>query len=74
MIKRGEKGGTIFKRGDFGASTSEDFVVRISRKSSPNEDLECGCLSNLTIFEFLEPSLWVVLMYVQKEREREVVG
>ena len=55
-------------------TSSEVFVVRISRKNSPNEDLECGCLSNPAIVEFLEPSLWVVLMYGQKEREREVVG
>ena len=31
---------------------------------------ECGCLCHATIAEFLEPSLWVVLMYDQKERGR----
>ena len=44
-------------------STSEIFVVCVSRKSSLNEGLECGCLSHATIAEFLEPFVWVVLMY-----------
>ena len=43
--------------------TSEVFVVRLSWKSSLNKGLECGCLSHATIAEFLEPSVWVVLMY-----------
>ena len=44
-------------------STSEIFEVHVSRRSTWNEGLECGCLSHATIAEFLEPSLWVVLMY-----------
>ena len=50
--------------------TFEVFVVRVSRKSSLNVGFECGCLCHATIAEFLEPSLWVVLMYDQKERGR----
>ena len=42
--------------------TSDIFMVHVSRKSSLNEGLECGCLSHATIAEFLE-ILWVVLMY-----------
>ena len=34
----------------------------------------CSCLSHTTIVEFLEPSLWVALMSVLKERGGEVVG
>ena len=48
--------------GDRKLGTSEVFVVRVSRKTSLNEVLECGCLSYAIIAEFLEPSLWVVLM------------
>ena len=43
-------------------STSEVFVVCISRKSSLNEGLECGCLSHATMLP-LELSLWIVLIY-----------
>ena len=43
--------------------TSEVFVVRVFRKTSLNKVLECGCLSHAIIAEFLEPSLWAVLMY-----------
>ena len=43
--------------------TSEVFVVRVSRKTLLNEVLEYGSLSHATIAEFLEPSLWVVIMY-----------
>ena len=48
--------------GDQILGTSEVFVVCVSRKTSSNEVLECGCLSYAVIAEFLEPSLWVVLM------------
>ena len=44
-------------------ATSEVFVVRVSRKISLNEVLECGSLSHATIAELLELSLWVVIMY-----------
>ena len=43
--------------------TSEVFVVRVSRKSSLNEALKCGCLSHATIVESLGPSSSAVLMY-----------
>ena len=43
--------------------TSEDFVLCVSRKTSLNEALECGFLSHAISAEFLEPSLWVALMY-----------
>ena len=49
--------------GDQTLGTSEVFVVRVSRKTSLNEVLECGCLSHAIIAEFLEPSLWVLSMY-----------
>ena len=49
--------------GDQTLGTFEVFVVRVSRKTSLNEALEFGCLSHATIAVFLEPSLWVVLMY-----------
>ena len=54
--------------------TSDVFGVRVSRKSSLNEGLACGCLNHVFIAEFLVPSLWVVLMYAQKEEGREVLG
>ena len=44
--------------------TSEVFLVCVSRKISLNEVLECGSLRHATIAQFLEPSLWVVLIYV----------
>ena len=43
--------------------TSKVFVVHVSRKTSLDEVLECGSFSHATIAEFLEPSLWVVIMY-----------
>ena len=42
--------------------TSEVFAVHVSRKTLLNEVLECGSLSHATIAEFLEPSLWIVIM------------
>ena len=33
-----------------------------------------SCLSHATVVEFLEPSLWVALMYALREKEGEVVG
>ena len=48
--------------GDQTLGTSEVFVVRVSRKRFLNKVLECGRLNHATIVEFLEPSLWVVLM------------
>ena len=47
-------------------------MVHVSKKTSLNEILECGCVSHAIIAEFLEPSLWVVLIYALKE-VREVV-
>ena len=58
--------------GDQKLGTSEVFVVCVSRKTSSNEVLECGCLSYAVIAEFLEPSLWIVLMCSQKQ-VKEVV-
>ena len=60
--------------GDPTLGTSEVFVVRVSKRGSLNEGLECGCLSPTTIVESLEPSVWAVLMYVSRERAGEVVG
>ena len=42
-------------------------MVRVFRKTSLNEVLECGYLGHGSIAEFLEPSFWVVLMYAWKE-------
>ena len=47
--------------------TSEVFMVHVSREISLNEVLECGSVSHATIAEFLELSLWVVIMYAWKE-------
>ena len=47
--------------GDPTLGTSPVFVVRVSRKSSLIEDLECGCLRyHASIAESLGPYLWVV--------------
>ena len=61
--------------GDLTLETPEVFVVRVSKKGSLIEDLECGCLiPTTTIVESLKPSVWIVLMYVLRERGGEVVG
>ena len=54
--------------------TSEVFVLCVSREGSLHEGLECGCLSHVAIVKSLEPYVWVVLMYVVRERRREVMG
>ena len=54
--------------------TSEVFVLCVSREGSLHEGLECGCLSHAAIVKSLEPYVWVVLMYVVRERRREVMG
>ena len=60
--------------GDLTLGTPEVFVVRVSKKGSLIEDLECGCLSpTTTIAESLKPSVWVVLMYVLIKRGGKVV-
>ena len=49
-------------------------MVRVSRKVSLNESLECGCLSQATKEKSLEASVWVLLMYALRERGGEDVG
>ena len=61
--------------GDLTLGTSAEYFCRACfQEEFPDEELECDCLSHATIVEFLEPSLRVLLIYVQKERGREVVG
>ena len=43
--------------------TFEVYAVRVSRKTSVNEVIDCGSLSHATMAELLEPLSWVVLMY-----------
>ena len=43
--------------GDPSLRTSEVFVVRVSKKGSLSESLQCGCLSHATIVESLKPSV-----------------
>lgn len=44
------------------------LVICVSGKSFSSDDFVYGCLSHIVIAEFLEQSLWVVLMYAQKSR------
>ena len=38
-------------------------MVRVSRKVSLNESLECGCLSQATMEKPVEAYVWVLLTY-----------
>ena len=51
---------SVWFLGDLTLGSPEVFVVRLSKKGSLIEDLECGCLSSTTIVESLEPSVWAV--------------
>ena len=55
--------------GDKTPDISEVFVVRVSRKTSLNEVLgfRVWLLESCYHVEFLEPSLWIALMYAWKE-------
>ena len=57
----------LLSLGDPTLGTSEVFVVRVTKKGSLREGLECGYLSHATIVESLEPAAWVVLTYASRE-------